>query len=766
MNEPFNQADKDLDARARRIDLAHEPDFAIGPVHVQPSLRKIAGPEGDAMLEPKVMQVLVALGTLQGAILSRDDLIERCWDGRVVGDTSINRVISLLRSGFKAVCGKSVAVENVPKVGYRLLVLDDADVGHGLASQPPEALVLASGGDARKFAWIGAGVMAVLAMIAVVFALQPSSDAPVRPVRVAMLPISVEEGVDPLYARGLEAELRAQLARVGQLEVTNSDTARQLFEEGLSAEENCERLGADYAWIGGLSVGTDRVSLRAKIIEASSKDTVFREELTSAPDAAQYLPLRAARAVSTALGRPVSGRLPEAGVTASNYGLYLTALGLIKNRGDEQRLAAHTILEKVTEESPDFADGWAGLAKAKFLLPSIGDAMKANRAQALELARYALSLDGTSVDALKVAGMLEDDLEQRLTHLKRAAELDPGDSEAWFWLGLTQRELLLQGEIPLNASERMVEIDPLWPASWRASDLAAEFGQLDRAFELEAKIASAAVTPSQRFLTEARVARLRGDLSQFLDSSARAASTQSDAERRYGSTLQTRMLRLLLGLPLQDIDILPREAPYSLVAQVMRGQLPSREAMQAEGVDAAHFWQVPTLVVPALPLYIQTGRGEELLALYDEAFPDHAAFMAFARGQQGTEQIIPTVSPYLALILRNVGREAEAQQHLDEAESQLATWKAADTGWVKVVIWDLQLAAVSGDNARAIAAVERLPDYAWPYSMGHIDALSIGLIRDDPIYDSVSDLPGVRAVLDPIRAQLTREREEILAQIG
>ena len=127
---------RELDTRSRRIDLAHHGDFDLDALKVQPSLRKISGPLGEQVLEPKVMQVLIALTDPIGTILSRDDLIERCWDGRVVGDTSINRVISLLRNGLRETVGELVCVETVPKVGYRVLVNqaecgdDDADGFH------------------------------------------------------------------------------------------------------------------------------------------------------------------------------------------------------------------------------------------------------------------------------------------------------------------------------------------------------------------------------------------------------------------------------------------------------------------------------------------------------------------------------------------------------------------------------------------------------------------------------------------------------------
>ncbi|AWW75111.1 hypothetical protein CD351_11800 [Erythrobacter sp. KY5] len=766
MNKPLDTSDEELDMRARRIDLAHEPDFALGPVRVQPSLRKIWGPDGELMLEPKVMQVLVALATPQGGILSRDDLIERCWEGRVVGDTSINRVISLLRSGFKNVAGDAVIVENVPKVGYRLMVSGaDAVETPQEDARPDPAIEHPS--RLNSFGWkkLAAAAAIMLAVVAASFALWPSApEAPVRPLRIAMLPMTVGEEVDPLYAKGFEAELRTQLARVGKMEVTSSETARQLFEEGLSAAEICRRLGADFAWMGSLKVGAERVSLSARLIDAANKQTTFQEDFTSAPESAQYLPIRTARAISSSLGRPVSGRMPESDVSASDFSLYLTALGLIKSRGMQERIAAHSILEQVTQGSPDFADGWAGLAKANYLYPwSERSDLEASRKKALEIARHALSLDPDALDALKVAGMLDDDPDKRLALLNRAVEVDPGDSEAWFWLSITRRDFLLKAQDPLEAATRMAQLDPLWPASWRAADLAAEFGDMDKAYEIERTIRSAAVSPSQQLLSDARTARMKGDFSQFVVLSNRAASTQTAAERRYGATLQKRIMRIILGLPPVDEEIAARESPPALLKSVLLGQLPTRAQMEAEGMDAERFWRSPTFLIPALPLFFSLGREDELLELYDEEFANHRAFTKLGEDIGQSDEIVPALSPFIALALRNAGRESEAQEHLRDAEDWLARWKAADTDWLMPVIWDLHLAAVKKDNQRAIAAVRKLPEYGWPYMMGHIDALSVGLVSGNPILDEVRKLPEVREVLDPIRANLDRERREVLA---
>lgn len=106
-----------------RIDLAHEAAFALGTLSIRPSTREVVHAGGTVeVVEPRVMQVLVALARADGAILSRDDLTRSCWEGRVVGEDAINRVISRLRRLADGIAGGQFRIETVTKVGYRLVL--------------------------------------------------------------------------------------------------------------------------------------------------------------------------------------------------------------------------------------------------------------------------------------------------------------------------------------------------------------------------------------------------------------------------------------------------------------------------------------------------------------------------------------------------------------------------------------------------------------------------------------------------------------------
>ena len=123
------------------VGLAHLRPFRIGDTEIRPASREIISAERREVLEPRVMQVLVALACARGETLSRDDLIAACWEGRAVSDDAINRVVSRLRALAREF--GTFEVKTIVKVGYRLI----GPVDEGL----PETSEHASSEQRRHF---------------------------------------------------------------------------------------------------------------------------------------------------------------------------------------------------------------------------------------------------------------------------------------------------------------------------------------------------------------------------------------------------------------------------------------------------------------------------------------------------------------------------------------------------------------------------------------------------------------------------------------
>src|SRR3569833_199104 len=132
------------------MDLAREPEFELGGLLITPAELAVVRDDDRRQLQPRVMQLLVALAKAEQAVVSRDSLVEQCWDGRVVGDDALNRCIVALRHLAASFDPEPFQIETIPRVGYRLRSTDPASDDRPLM----EATEL---GDAQASPSSGAG---------------------------------------------------------------------------------------------------------------------------------------------------------------------------------------------------------------------------------------------------------------------------------------------------------------------------------------------------------------------------------------------------------------------------------------------------------------------------------------------------------------------------------------------------------------------------------------------------------------------------------
>jgi DNA-binding winged helix-turn-helix (wHTH) protein len=163
------------------IALADRADFRLGDAMVRPSLRTVEGPVAAVAAEPRVMQVLLVLADAGGAVVSRDELLQRCWDGRIVGDDSVNRAVAEVRRLARE-SGAEFGVETIPRIGYRLT---------GAISEAPALAREAHGGSKLSRRWVLAGATgAAAAAVGGIWWLRHQASA---------------DGFEPLVQAGLEA---------------------------------------------------------------------------------------------------------------------------------------------------------------------------------------------------------------------------------------------------------------------------------------------------------------------------------------------------------------------------------------------------------------------------------------------------------------------------------------------------------------------------------------------------------------------------------
>lgn len=227
-------------SRAAAQDLSKAERFALAGLMVDPPTRRIIAGDREELLEPRVMRVLVALDLARGKVLSRDDLIELCWDGVIVGDNAINRVISRLRAILAELTGDTVRLETITKVGFRLV--SDSTKADGLATIPPPTASSVQSAEGvlsvdRRWLIAGGGAAALAAAAAIGWRFVPvhtpvpeavrlveRGNALMRSARMGATPEAIKlfgqaVKVDPEYADGwgaLSSSYRHALDGYGQ----------------------------------------------------------------------------------------------------------------------------------------------------------------------------------------------------------------------------------------------------------------------------------------------------------------------------------------------------------------------------------------------------------------------------------------------------------------------------------------------------------------------------------------------------------------------
>ena len=401
------------------VDLAREATFRLAEVEVRPSTREVVSSTRREIVEPRVMQVLVALGRRRGEVVSRDELIAECWGGRAVGEDAIHRCIGALRRLAETFGGFQVST--VTRVGYRLSVNEHKEG----ANCPPEP------------------VLAVLAF-------DNLSGDP-------------ELGY---FSDGVSEDIHQTLARAAGLKVLGRASSFQFRGADKATARIAAALKATHILDGSVRRSGSRVRIAAQLIECSHETTIWSDRYDRDLTDIFALQDEIGTSVATALKATLT-RSQHWPVDPAAHDLILRALAY-DGVGVEATVRQVRMLEGVVDLAPGFARGWANLAGWTAALlqkhPEEAAAAGLTRDRAIAAAEIALRLDPRMGAAYQALGLLEPvaAFQQREALYDRALGAAPNDpdvlSYAAFFCGQVGRHR--EG---LALARRAFELDPLAP---------------------------------------------------------------------------------------------------------------------------------------------------------------------------------------------------------------------------------------------------------------------------------------------------------------
>ncbi|MBA6391013.1 winged helix-turn-helix domain-containing protein [Colwellia sp. BRX10-3] len=107
--------------------------FVFGDIVVDAEQIKLTKHAKQIEFEPRVFELLVFFCKHPQEAISREELVEQVWGGRIVSDAAINRAVGELRKLLEDNPSSPQWIKTVSKVGYRLAVIPTLEEDHDLA---------------------------------------------------------------------------------------------------------------------------------------------------------------------------------------------------------------------------------------------------------------------------------------------------------------------------------------------------------------------------------------------------------------------------------------------------------------------------------------------------------------------------------------------------------------------------------------------------------------------------------------------------------
>lgn len=506
------------------------------------SLRIVRGDES-VRLEPKVMQVLIFLASRAGEVISRKELEDTIWEGRIVGYDALSNIIIKLRKAFQDNSHNPHVIETISKTGYCLI----ADVEWRKPQKTSQASLKNKSNQipvsqhfvilSRKNLLILVLLLLLSIVLAWVFHKEQSitqqkaaihSALSFKKPSIAVLPFK-NIGNDPdqeYFSDGVSEDLITDLSKVSGLRVVASNSTFVYKENQENEKKIGKELGVFYLLKGSIQKHLKRVRLNVRLVDTRNGSSIWAErydrQLTDLFHIQDELATKIVAALEVKLAPEDKKRLTRNYIVSIEaYDAFLRGLDHYGRRSFMENQLAKQQFNKAIKMDPGFARAYAALALSYSwdVINGWDINIKDSLVKASELAEKAIQKDESIPQVYFVKGYLEltsRNYESAALQAEKAIDIEPSYADGYAllaWIlhyagkpqeGLKVMEnavklnpripsvyLLIQGALnysmhqtdrALNDFERAIQINPLFmqPRVWLAASYVAA-GHLDKA---------------------------------------------------------------------------------------------------------------------------------------------------------------------------------------------------------------------------------------------------------------------------------------------
>ncbi len=366
-------------------------------------------------IEPQVFDLLVYLIENHNRVVTRRELLEKMWKGRVVSDSALN---ARLKAARKAV-GDSGRTQSIIKTihgrGYQFV----ASVKICKAAEPA-SLNVTSTGNPQIF------------------------DLSEKP-SIAVLPFANISGdlSQAYFCDGLTEDIITQLSRFRDLFVTASNSSFVYKGKAVKIQEVGRELGVRYILEGSVQASNKRVRISAQLIDSQSGQHLWAERYDRRLDDIFEVQDEVTNRVVGTLASGYGGRLRKAwqkqtqGIRSRNaraFDYFMRGLDAVDHFTLEGNRQGRKFFEQAIELDPNYAKAYGKLAWTYFL-----DAVEGwdpRWEKAIEKG-HEFSLKGIEIDdneswvhwSLGAYYVYVGKHDAAIFELERAVELNPNDAD-------------------------------------------------------------------------------------------------------------------------------------------------------------------------------------------------------------------------------------------------------------------------------------------------------------------------------------------------
>ncbi|TYC57646.1 hypothetical protein FMN52_13930 [Marinobacter sp. BW6] len=432
-------------------------------------------------LEPLVFDLLTYLVTHRDRIVSRAELLDQLWSGKVVSESALSSAIKAARHALGDSGQTQGLIATFNRRGYRFVA--DIDASEPLAEVPGADVMQQSAAEAHQ-------VLAAAGLFS-----SRNEREKEQPV-LAVLPFSHGVGVDQTawVAEVLCEDISIHLARIPGFLVLSRNTASQYRQREVSIQHIARELGVDYVIEGSVWPMGDNLRVGVQLLDAASGNMLWSDRKLIPVDSLNVLEEEVVREIVSRI-EPQLNRAEliqlrkRRTVDLGAWALYRQGHAILGQKGwsEESFIEAANLLRQAIQRDPELAFAHAYLA----LIIAIGHLVGLIRGQewlfeATQSAEKAVALDGQDTDVLGYAGCAfadMGDLQRGVGMLRRAVELDPSNAQAMTALGAA---MIRQGDV--QGIDFMLQGMKISPRDNRRSAWGAllargmlNFGQIDNA---------------------------------------------------------------------------------------------------------------------------------------------------------------------------------------------------------------------------------------------------------------------------------------------